>query len=190
MKIDFGCADRKCDGYIGIDVRPYPNLDILYDGGIIPLPDNSVDAIYSHMCLEHVDDFDLTIRELWRISKSGTIWELILPHASNIRHRGVTDHKRLFCLHSFDNYGTATIQNGWSNAFRKEVDLELVSVGLRWWEKDQIVRKVLWKRILVSTLDNVITWVANLHPFFCERVWCNFVGGFDEVTLVLKVRKS
>jgi len=62
FKIDLGCGGCKREGTIGIDSFPQPGVDYVLNltSDPIPLPDRSVDKVYSSHFLEHVQDNDCT----------------------------------------------------------------------------------------------------------------------------------
>jgi len=44
--------------------------------------------------------------------------------------------------------------------------------------------------MILSVVNPMISGVANICPFFCERIWCKWVGGFDDVTFELEAAKK
>lgn len=79
MKLDIGCGTFKREGYTGVDY--YVETDIQAPMWAIPLPDNSVDEIYSSHALEHVGKFDVvpTLMEWKRLIRPGGTIELHVP---------------------------------------------------------------------------------------------------------------
>ena len=188
MKIDFGCGPFKKEGYTGIDIYPADGVDIVYDGKHIPLPDNSVDEIYSKGCLEHVDNVFETVGELYRISKPGAKWTIQVPHFSSCFYRYNLDHKHQFCyltlVKSFIDEQELNLV-----PLRRGVRLRQLGVSMFWWDQVSISYKSGYKRILVGMVSKVLNFLANLHPFLCDRIWCYWVGGFDEIQYRIKVVK-
>jgi hypothetical protein len=41
----------------------------------------------------------------------------------------------------------------------------------------------------MSLLGDIINFFANLSPEFCSRFWCNWVGGFEEISFEFEVVK-
>lgn len=41
-----------------------------------------------------------------------------------------------------------------------------------------------------SVAGAIIDFFANLSPIFCSRLWCFWVGGFEEYEIHFKVIKS
>ena len=83
IKLDIGCGNKTEKGFIGIDRRDC-GQEIVWDVREgIPLPDNSVDFIWSSHVLEHFDNDECKelFREIYRVLKSGGVIQSILPHA-------------------------------------------------------------------------------------------------------------
>ncbi len=80
MKINFGCGDRKKDGYVNVDICGEP--DVRADLSVYPWPFESdcADEILSEHFLEHVKDFEATIFEMHRILKPGGVLHFKVPH--------------------------------------------------------------------------------------------------------------
>lgn len=89
MRLNLGCGATRIPGYYGVDFRKI-KLD-----GCVDIEadlnkrcwhlweDNSIDAIYSSHCLEHLADPINAIREMHRILKVGGKIKIIVPHASS-----------------------------------------------------------------------------------------------------------
>lgn len=60
---------------IGIDLG-YPG----YDGSTLPFADDSVDAIYSSHCFEHIPDYITVLRDWYRLLKTGGHIVMVVPH--------------------------------------------------------------------------------------------------------------
>lgn len=77
--LDYGCADvpyRRFFGadvdFVAADIAGNPDATLLLgDGGTIPLPDASVDAVMSTQVLEHVPDPAAYLAEAFRILRPG-----------------------------------------------------------------------------------------------------------------------
>jgi SAM-dependent methyltransferase len=73
MKIDFGCGQRKKDGYVGVDSLSFPGVDVVHDLNIFPYPfdDSAADDIWMDNVLEHLDQPLKVMEEIFRISRNG-----------------------------------------------------------------------------------------------------------------------
>ena len=65
-----------CSDAIGIELD-YPG----YDGLHLPFPDDSQDVVHSSHVLEHVADDAATLREWWRVIRTGGYLITFVPHA-------------------------------------------------------------------------------------------------------------
>ena len=62
VKLDIGCGKNKKEGFIGIDIDPHSNADIISSALKLPFDDESIDEIHSshlveHFSLEETTDF-------------------------------------------------------------------------------------------------------------------------------------
>jgi hypothetical protein len=42
---------------------------------------------------------------------------------------------------------------------------------------------------LGMAMGAILDFFANLSPYLCSRIWCYWVGGFEEIEFVLKTYK-
>ena len=98
MKIlDIGCSNNKIKGAIGLDRDRNSQADIICElEKTIPLKTNSADLVYCKHLLEHLDDPEHLIREIYRISKSGARLIVEVPHFSSYVAYSNLGHKRYF----------------------------------------------------------------------------------------------
>jgi hypothetical protein len=87
--LDIGCGGNKQEGHVGMDIRPLPGVDIVWDFEDIPWPlsDESVlRAIASHV-VEHINPhkfgFVRWMDEVWRVMKPGGQLMIAVPHGSS-----------------------------------------------------------------------------------------------------------
>lgn len=102
-KLNIGCGWEVAEGFLNIDIAEEvkPNLCWNIETGL-PFDDNSISAIYSEQCLEHVrpEYWKYVFNEMGRVSKNGAIWLLDLPF-DNQWNRCNADHYRTFTFASF-----------------------------------------------------------------------------------------
>jgi GT2 family glycosyltransferase len=80
IKVDIGCGSRKNQGFIGVDIYPWPGVDLVADlTKKFPFPDNTVDEIRAYDCLEHLPNIIHTMNEIWRICKPGATVDILVP---------------------------------------------------------------------------------------------------------------
>ena len=89
IQLDIGCGANKQKGFVGIDIRDLPGVDIVHDLEQVPwpLPDDCViRAVCSHV-VEHINPagggFLRFMDELWRVMKPGGQIAIAYPHGSS-----------------------------------------------------------------------------------------------------------
>ncbi|HOE61228.1 MAG TPA: methyltransferase domain-containing protein [Kiritimatiellia bacterium] len=83
FKLNLGCGEKVKSGYVNVDACGQP--DFLYDLTVFPWPweDATVDEVCMEHFLEHVPDYDRTVREIHRILKTGGVLRFTVPHFRN-----------------------------------------------------------------------------------------------------------
>lgn len=100
IRLDLGCGPAKQPGFTGMDVHPYPGVDIVQDIDQAPwnLPDGVCSDIRCIHVIEHVRDLRMFFTELLRISAPGCRILIETPHytshnswsdPTHIHHLGV-----------------------------------------------------------------------------------------------------
>lgn len=87
IKLDVGAGDNKQAGFLGMDIRPTPNADIVWDCEVTPypIPDNSCEIVLVSHLIEHITPGvvpDL-MNEWWRIMKPGGQLWIATPYAGS-----------------------------------------------------------------------------------------------------------
>ena len=180
MKLDLGAGNRKQAGFTTVDNNPLTNPDFIVDLNQFPYPfkDNSVDEINACHILEHLNDPFTIMKELHRILKLNGKLRIQVPHFS----RGMThsQHKCSFDV-SFPLYFNKDYHGGYFG-----VDFELKNMHLDWmcmWDlKSYAVSKKVFP--ILKLFNRFISWLANLNPYFCSRIWCYWVGGFEQLEFI------
>jgi SAM-dependent methyltransferase len=184
-KLNVGCGEFRKDGYVNLDIRTDVGADIVHDLHVFPypIPDNEFDLVEADHVLEHLNDPFLAMKEFHRITKGGGIVVVRTPHFS----RGFShpEHKRGFDV-SFPLYFEPRFKGGYQG-----VAFELKEVRFAWFAQKYLKRTTLspFQYRAGASLDVVLSFLANLSPFACARLWCFWVGGFEEIMFRLTVRK-
>lgn len=88
VKLDVGCGFNKQPGFIGMDWRDLPDVDVVHDAAHMPwpFPDGSCrDVAFCHV-LEHFDPriiVDL-INEAWRVLEPNGLLHIATPYANSM----------------------------------------------------------------------------------------------------------
>jgi len=106
-RLNLGCGLKKFDGYLNVDSSELVKPDQVVDLNVTPWPwkDNEFGHIVAKDILEHLgdtpDDFIKIMKEMYRVSDNGAVWEVQVPHwRCDIALDDVT-HKRSLTLGSF-----------------------------------------------------------------------------------------
>jgi SAM-dependent methyltransferase len=83
MKLDLGGGRYPREGHVNVDVCPGADVHCDLDAGPLPFPDESVEAVFSSHCLEHVADPRVLLWEIARVCKVGASVEIRVPHFLN-----------------------------------------------------------------------------------------------------------
>ena len=184
MRLNLGSgSDYRTDCWVNVDRREV-KCDVVHDLNIIPypFPDDSADEIELSQVLEHLKEPFVVMRELHRILKPGGRLTIRVPHFT----RGFThaEHE-----HGFD----ITFPYYFNNERFPEqfygVSFEAERVELHWLSG---ITLTYLTRLGVSglsiailkVLNRFLSWLANLNPMLCSRIWAYWVGGFEDCTFV------
>lgn len=186
-KVNFGCSGIKKEGYINVDWQSLVKPDLEHDLNSFPYPfaDSSVDVIEASHVIEHLDRPFAVMKEFHRILKDGGKLVVKVPHFS----RAMT-HPEHF--HGFDvtfpNYLNPKFSGGGYYGF----EFELQEMKLKWTAFPHILEGMGYSKVAVFTaqsVNNILSFLANLSPNLCSRIWCFWVGGFEEIGFVFLKKK-
>jgi len=106
MKIDFGCGQRKKEGYVGVDALSLPGVDVVHDLNDIPYPfeDNAVDDTWMDNVLEHLDNPLKVMEEIYRISRDGAKVVVGVPYFRSFHATIDPTHKNFFGVWWFNYF--------------------------------------------------------------------------------------
>lgn len=96
IRLDIGCGANKQPGFVGLDIRALPGVDIVHDINVHPwpLPDGCALTAFASHLVEHIPPvaigadgtwfpFVTFMDEVWRILKPGGQFAMALPHGSS-----------------------------------------------------------------------------------------------------------
>ncbi len=184
-KLNLGCGEFKRKGYLNLDISSAVNPDLVHDLNSFPYPfeDNQFDSIEADHVLEHLENPFLVMKELHRISKNMASVAVRVPHFS----RGFThpEHKRGFDI-TFPFYFQKSFKGGYQG-----VEFQLRSMRLSWFAQKTLKRETLPRLSYLTGygVGSVLSFLANAWPDLCSRLWCFWVGGFEEIEFQFVVKK-
>ncbi len=187
LKLDLGSGERKKKGFSSVDWTNETKPDFVCDLNIFPYlwKDNSVEEIEMSHCLEHLEKPLKVMRELHRILKPGGVLHVKVPHFS----RGFThaEHEHGFDV-TFPTYFNPKFKTSGYYGF----EFECIKMELHWEVFFHLMPYMGFGAIsiaIVRVLNTFISFFANLSPGLCSRIWCFWVGGFNEIEFVFIAKK-
>ena len=187
MKIHIGCGAYKKEGYVNVDWQSLVTPDVLHNLNVFPYPfeDNVADLIEIYHVLEHLDRPFEVMREMHRILKPGGVLHVKVPHFS----RGFSHPEH---AHGFDITFPLYFQKTFTPSGYLGFEYILVSRRLQWLAFFHLMPYMGYGRMLIGLLrgvNAVVSAFANLAQGFASRIWCFWVGGFDEIEFVFTAKK-
>lgn len=86
ISLDLGCGPHRREGYIGLDLLPNRDLDIIGDAHNLPIRNNVIGLIISTKVLEHLNNPHRCISECKRIlTRQWGFLILGIPNIHNLR---------------------------------------------------------------------------------------------------------
>lgn len=178
-KLNLGCGQIRIPGFLGVDNNPNATAaDVSHDLNSFPYPfdNDSVDEVIMDHILEHLDNPVQVLIELYRICADAAKITIRSPHFScSWLHPG---HRSALSTMLFEYF------NQKSADFYGHCCFKVESIKLRYLRPNNPHGK------LVNALGKVISLAANLNVGICQRLWCYWVGGFEEIEFKVGVIKS
>src|SRR6266487_4900792 len=184
-KLNLGSGEFQKEGFVNVDLYSISNPDVSHDLNQFPYPfqDDYFELVEADHVLEHLVEPFLVMGELRRICMNGATSHVRGPHFS----RGFThaDHKRGFDV-TFPYFFDPAFRPGY-----QRIPLKLVKMRLRWFAQLYLKKSVLPAPAFLfgRAIGAVIDFFANLSPWLCSRLWCYWVGGFEEIEFIFRVNK-
>jgi len=178
-KLNLGCGEQKKEDYVNIDWQASVQPDVMHDLNSLPYPftDNEFDLIEADHVLEHLDRTFAIMKELHRILKPNGQLIIKVPHFS----RGFTHAEH---AHGFD----ITFPLYFNPTFTKSgyigVPFKLEMMELNWLAFFHLLSYMGYSHSLIKLLklaNQFVSFFANISPALCSRIWCYWVGGFDQI---------
>ncbi len=105
-KLNLGCGKDIRKGFINLDKRGFRGVDAVHDLDTYPYPfdANTFDVIVVRDILEHLEDPNRALGEIWRIGKPHAEVTIRVPHYCSRYVWADLTHKRGFSFSTFDHY--------------------------------------------------------------------------------------
>ena len=185
IRLNLGVGRRPREGYYGLDWIEMPGVDVVADLNepFTQLPDNSVEAIYTHHTFEHVVNFLPLLKEIHRVVVPDGRVEVVVPHFTNPYGFSDPTHVRFFGLYSFYYFADEADQPRRKvPAFYLPERFAVESIDITFMPTLIMFKPV---RRLMTKVVNSSMWLLDWY----ERSWCRHFPA-DSIRYVLHVKKS
>jgi ubiquinone/menaquinone biosynthesis C-methylase UbiE len=116
VKLNLGSGGRPLDGWVNVDVRQLPGVDVLADlDQPWPWDDAAIEAIMAAHVFEHVSDPVLFMTEAHRVLAPGGQLTVLVPHYLSPDAFTDPTHKRYCTEHTMDYWIPGTPYHANSN---------------------------------------------------------------------------
>lgn len=152
--LHFGCGDEiwNIDFCDNADIQKEAPLSFDFDKFPYPIKDNTYNYVYSKNVLEHLNDPEKVLLELWRVCKNLAIIELDVPYYNSKGAYSSLQHKRWFNDTAFITFVNDT------SKIKKRQKFRLLGIKL----KPTIIGKFIYPKWLRNKLS------LFLHGIICQ----------------------
>ncbi len=188
--LNLGCGATKIPNSIGVDSVALDGfVDLVHDLNVEPYPfeDNYADEIHFYHVLEHLQQPLKKLEEIHRILKPGGILYMRIPHFSSMGAFSDLTHIKPFGYTSFDCFEKDKYHHFYTKAIFEIKKKRIKYFGL--YPNSGVYAKYIhanqcfWA---VKPLVRLINFFIDLSPTFFERVWCYWVGGANEIEIIME----
>ena len=104
-KLNLGCGADIKEGYVNLDSKKLPGVDVVWDIEKLPLPfqNEEFDEVLANDILEHIDYIPV-LKDLHRILKVGGKLTVRVPHFTSKNNFADPTHKKMFSVFTFDYF--------------------------------------------------------------------------------------
>lgn len=133
VELELGCGNHRYHPKaVGVDQLDYDCVDVVGDLFEVlgSIGDNTVDAIHSSHCFEHIANIPGLLDESTRVLKPGGILDIKVPHFSNPYFYSDLTHKSAFGLYSLSYFSSDSVLKRRVPQYQRNLSLKLNSVNL------------------------------------------------------------
>ncbi len=173
-KLHLGCGKVILDGYINLDFKKLPGVDVVHNLEKKPYPfkDDTFDEVYGRHIVEHLDNLITVMEELHRIVRNDGTIKIIAPYFSGEGAFNDPTHKRFFTWKTFDYFAPGVYYSDAAVITLRRRIFFLSSKGF------------MQSSVMSLPFDMLI----NLAPKFYQRFLCYALPSV-EVHYLLQVKK-
>lgn len=168
MRLNLGCGRDIKPGYVNLDRIPLPGVDVVHNLEDTPLPfrTSTFAEVHCRHVLEHVSNYIPLMEELHRITRSGGIITIEVPHCSYVMAYTDPTHKRFFAYNSM-RYFTENYDYSFYTSARFEIvkaRFQITGGKARWLNRlcDPMVN------LFPDLYERLFTWVFPVENLIYE----------------------
>lgn len=187
IRINLGSGKDRKEGFVNVDWDRATLPEVVHDLNSLPypFPDNAASLIVASHVLEHLDRPFAVMRELHRILAPDGILIVKVPHMS----RGFTHAEH---CHGFDVTFPLYFRKDFLGSGYQGFEFDLEHLRFKWSAFSNLLPNLGYGRftqICARIVSAALSWLANLNPYLTSRLWCYWVGGFEELEFRFVCRK-
>lgn len=173
LNVELGGGQKpRGSGFLNVDKNPGPgvdhvcNFEELHPAGTTRLPfdDNSVGAVYSSHCFEHVRNLIGLLREVARICKVGARVEIVVPHWLHPMAM-CHDHKQVIPPEQVRHWTEAALDYWWADSPKR-------------------LYHVTTEQLASERLAEIRSWFPHLND---GQIMSTFPGAANEMRYIMEV---
>lgn len=189
-RLNLGCGFNKVDSYVNVDKSELVQPDEIVDLDIFPWKwkDDEFEHIVAKDILEHIgkdsNDFVTLIKEMYRITSNGGIWEIQFPHWRCDIALDDPTHKRLITFNMFNlfnkKFQLERIKSKESDSlisFENDIDIEICDINIEYTQPYKM--KIEQKQITSEELDFHLNHFNNVALSIKLLIQVHKPGRFD-----------
>lgn len=161
--LELGCGPkRKFSDSITLDLVDLDTVDVVcnINNGLGFIPDNSIDEIHSSHFLEHVQNLELVMSEIYRILKPKGRKIGTVPHFSNPHFYSDYTHKSFFGLYTFYYMSKTSSLKREVPTFYNSLDFKVVEIKFNFCSNFRIRHYI---RRIYQKIFNVNNYVKEYY---------------------------
>lgn len=172
VQIELGSGGPAREGLYAVDRLPLEGVDAVADLNepLAELPDDCASLVRSRHVLEHVENLELALREMHRITRPDGRIVIVVPHFSNPYYYSDPTHVRFFGLYSMHYFVAPEKQRIRRKvpAFYSDVRFEIERLQIRFYRLTRFDRLIepLMRRLVNRTAWTQDLYERRLSPFF------------------------
>ena len=200
-KLNLGCGVNKFKGYLNVDRNSILKPDQVVDLNTTPWPwqDNEFTHIVAKDILEHLGDteeeFINVIKEMYRISENGAIWEIQVPHWNCDIAKDDPGHKRsitIGTMHLFNQQRQMERLRAKESdslyAMEHDIDIEVCDVQFKYTEHWQ--QRIRQGQVTQEELTYAINHFNNVALSTIMLIQVHKPGRFGKKEFIDEIEKQ